>query len=58
MAYSAEKYQKYKASINAAKKRYYEKNKIEILKKQKIYDDAHRDLINKRRTFNRDKTIN
>jgi len=43
MTYSSERYQKYKDSINNAKKRYYEKNRATILAKQKLYDDTHKD---------------
>jgi len=40
MAYTQEAYQKYKASIIAAKKRYYEKNREKLLQKQREYDQA------------------
>jgi hypothetical protein len=38
MAYSPEKYQANKLTIQAAKKRYYERNREAILAKQKAYD--------------------
>lgn len=45
MTYSPEKYQANKERIAAAKKRYYEKNRVAILTKQKTYDDQHRNQI-------------
>ena len=48
MAYSSEKYNTHKLAIQAAKKRYYLRNREKILATQKDYDDKHREEIRER----------
>jgi hypothetical protein len=48
MTYSPELYQQRKEAFKAAAKRYYDKNRENILQKQKIYDQEHREQIKQR----------